>query len=70
MTKNDGKICQLIEGELKNCKKTKYKKNTKQFSAKLGSRKGTPASAAGQWVCVVTVDGKEVVGGEMEVSVK
>ena len=66
---NDGKICQLIDGEPKNCKKPKYRKGKKEFSAKLGKRKGTPASAAGKWVLVVTVDGKEVVGGEMEVSV-
>ena len=57
--------------ELQSCKKTKFKKSKKQFSVKLGSNlKGTPASDAGQWVCVVTVDGKEVRGGETTVSVK
>ena len=41
-----------------------------EVSAKLGKRNGTNVSAAGRYVCVATVNGKEVVGGEIEVEVK
>ena len=53
------KICKLVDGERKFCKKATYKSSS--FRLRLGDKKSTHSSAAGEWICIVTDKGKEYI---------
>jgi len=67
VSKNSAKLCKLVDGELKKCTKMTYKKRKGTFFGKV---KKPSVSDSGDYVCVVTDDGKKVVSDPVVVVVK
>ena len=63
-------ICKkMVEGGLEGCKIGWLKKKG-VFVQRVGEKSSTPASSAGEYVCVVTDKGQEVVSPDVTVIVK
>lgn len=68
VNKKSVQICKLVDGKLNNCKKVSYKKKKQTYTSKIAKK--STASTAGEYVCVVTLDGKKSVSDPVTVSVK
>ena len=60
-------LCKLVDDKLKNCKKMSYKKKKKIF---IGNVKKPNVQDSGDYVAVVTEDGKKIVSDPVVVVVK
>jgi len=62
-------FCKQVDGKLEDCT-TNLKEKKGKFKGKVGGKKSTNPSFAGEWVCVVTEDGKDTVSDPVTVTVK